>query len=30
MNMVATIYVGLAVTSHADGAIATGMFTNVQ
>ena len=30
MNMTATIYVGLAVTSHADGAIATGTFTNVQ
>jgi phosphatidylserine/phosphatidylglycerophosphate/cardiolipin synthase-like enzyme/regulation of enolase protein 1 (concanavalin A-like superfamily) len=30
MNMTATIYVGLAVTSHADGALATGTFTNVQ
>jgi len=30
MNMTSTIYVGLAVTSHADGAIATGTFTNVQ
>jgi phosphatidylserine/phosphatidylglycerophosphate/cardiolipin synthase-like enzyme/regulation of enolase protein 1 (concanavalin A-like superfamily) len=30
MNMTATIYVGLAVTSHADGAVATGTFTNVQ
>src|SRR6185295_11863680 len=30
MNVTATIYVGLAVTSHADGAIATGTFSNVQ
>ena len=30
MNMTATIYVGLAVTSHADGAVATGTFTGVQ
>jgi phosphatidylserine/phosphatidylglycerophosphate/cardiolipin synthase-like enzyme/regulation of enolase protein 1 (concanavalin A-like superfamily) len=30
MNMTSTIYVGLAVTSHADGALATGTFTNVQ
>jgi len=30
MNMTATIYVGLAVTSHADGAVATGTFTSVQ
>ena len=30
MNMTATIYVGLAVTSHADGALATGTFTDVQ
>ena len=30
MNMTSTIYVGLAVTSHADGAVATGTFTNVQ
>jgi hypothetical protein len=28
--MTSTIYVGLAVTSHADGALATGTFTNVQ
>jgi phosphatidylserine/phosphatidylglycerophosphate/cardiolipin synthase-like enzyme len=30
MNMTATIYVGLAVTSHADGALSTGTFDNVQ
>jgi regulation of enolase protein 1 (concanavalin A-like superfamily) len=30
MNMTATIYVGLAVTSHADGNLTTGTFTNVQ
>jgi regulation of enolase protein 1 (concanavalin A-like superfamily) len=30
MNMTATIYVGLAVTSHADGSLTTGTFTNVQ
>ena len=30
MNMTATIYVGLAVTSHADGTLATGAFSNVQ
>jgi hypothetical protein len=30
MNMTATIYVGLAVTSHADGALTTATFTGVQ
>lgn len=30
MNMTATIYVGLAVTSHADGALTTAVFSNVQ
>jgi hypothetical protein len=30
MNMVSTIYVGVAVTSHNDGVLATGTFTNVQ
>jgi regulation of enolase protein 1 (concanavalin A-like superfamily) len=30
MNMTSTIYVGLAVTSHADGALTTGTFSLVQ